>query len=144
MTSSSSSQSSEKRRRQRITAKANARARAAHAPGVLGWWMLSGDECWDCGVGLEPSMGSWDHVIALDRGGTNYLTNIVRCCYDCQRSKFTKTPAELEEYRDLVVTCANPDCGVQFKPRWAECKRGMARFHSHACAGAAKGKDWAR
>lgn len=129
-----------KRRLQRIAVSFNAKARRYHVPGVVHWTMLAGLDgpCHYCGIGLDLDHGSFDHVIPFDRGGTNEITNIVRCCMTCQRTKFTKTPAEFAEHSDMIVTCARPGCGNTWKPRWAERKRGMARYCSHQCAGAAR------
>jgi hypothetical protein len=133
-----------KRRLQRIAAGFNRKARKFHVQGVVSWEMLAalGDRCTYCGVGLSLEHGTWDHQVAFDKGGTNWITNIVRCCTGCQRRKFTKTPEEYAAHKDLMVKCARPDCDVMFKPRFAERQRGMAKFHSYACAGMAKGKGW--
>lgn len=122
----------------------NARARKYRAPGVVRWEQLvtMGDTCHYCGVVLSLDQGTWDHVIAFDRGGTNWPDNIVRCCTDCQRRKHTKTPEEYETHRGLTATCARPGCGTTYKPRWAEYINGRARFCSHRCAGMNKGKGW--
>jgi len=133
-----------KRRLQRIASTHNAKARKLHVPGVLSWQMLAaaGDYCRYCGTELRLEEGSWDHFLAFDRGGTNEISNIVRCCTACQRRKFTKTEAEYAEHRDRLVTCKRPGCGVQYKPRWAEWEAGRARYCSHVCAGMAKGQGW--
>lgn len=122
----------------------NSRARKYRAPGVIGWQVLAskGDRCHYCDVMLTIDQGTWDHAIAFDAGGTNWPDNIVRCCTDCQRRKHTKTPSEFAAHQGLIVTCARPDCGKTYQPRWAEYQNGRARFCSHACAGAAKGKGW--
>lgn len=144
---------SDKRRVQRIASTFNAKARRLHVPGVVSWQMLanvgridrSGEVislCFYCATELRLSDGSWDHTQAFDRGGTNFLTNIVRCCTDCQRRKHTKTPDEFAEHRVLEVTCKRPGCGNRYRPRWAEWLAGRARYCSHECAGAAKGQNW--
>lgn len=132
------------RRVQRIAASFNAKARKYHAPGVVTWQMLAIKDpyCHYCKIALDLEHGTWDHYVAFDRGGTNWPDNIVRCCTTCQRTKFTKTEDEFREHQELTVTCARPGCGNTFKPRWAEYKRGMARFCSHQCAGMARGKGW--
>lgn len=133
-----------KRRLQRIAATFNARARRFRVSGVVSWTMLLGlgNRCHYCSIELDLEHGTWDHVIAFERGGTNWISNIVRCCITCQREKHTKTPDEFAEHREMIVTCARPSCGNQFKPRYAERKRGMAKYCSHACAGASRGKGW--
>lgn len=89
-----------------------------------------GDRCFYCEIGMDKMDGSYDHVLAFNEGGTNDPSNIVRCCVSCQRRKFTKTPAEYEEYRHMRVTCALDGCDKVFTPRYAEAKRGMAKFCS--------------
>lgn len=134
-----------KRRLQRVASTFNAKARKLHVPGVVSWQMLAvmPERCHYCDIHLTLDQGSWDHVLAFDRGGTNEITNIVRCCTDCQRRKHTKTPKEFAEHRVLVVTCKRPGCGVSYTPRWAEWINGRARYHSRACAGAARGHpEW--
>jgi hypothetical protein len=133
-----------KRRIQRIASSFNAKARKNHAPGVVTWEMLASlpAYCRYCGIGLDLEHGTWDHYVAFDRGGDNWITNIVRCCTTCQRTKFTKTEAEFAEHKGMLVTCKRPGCGNQYKPRWAEWQRGMARYCSLRCAGSARGKDW--
>lgn len=133
-----------KRRLQRIAASFNAKARKRHVQGVVTWEMLASLEpsCRYCQIGLDLDHGSWDHYIAWDRGGDNWITNIVRCCTTCQRTKFTKSEGEFEAHKQLTVTCARPGCGNSYRPRWAEYQRGMARYCSHVCAGMARGKDW--
>lgn len=142
-----------KRRIQRIASTFNAKARRLHVPGVVSWEMLANvgrvDRtgpivalCAYCEIELRLEDGTWDHVLPFDRGGTNYLHNIVRCCTACQRSKFTKTPDEYAEHMDRLVTCKRPGCGNQYRPRWAEWEAGRARYCSHQCAGMAKGQGW--
>lgn len=133
-----------KRRLQRIASTFNAKARRLHVPGVVSWQMLAslGDKCAYCPTELTLDQGTWDHVLSFDKGGHNVISNIVRCCTTCQRAKFTKTPSEYAEHQVRLVTCKRPGCGVQYRPRWAEWQAGRARYHSHACAGAAKGQGW--
>jgi hypothetical protein len=132
-----------KRRLQRIAATFNARARKEHIPGVVAWQHLAiaGERCAYCGVHLELDQGTWDHRVPFHSGGDNWPTNIVRCCYSCNRRKFTKSEIDFLTY-DNQVTCARPGCGVVFTARFAERKRGMAKFCSHRCSGMAKGKNW--
>lgn len=100
----------------------------------LAYVALRSHACHYCGIGLEIGQGSFDHSVPLDRGGPNHTANIVRCCYTCNREKFTKTPEELEKYHGVTVICALPGCGVKFKPRYAEWANGRARYHSRSCA----------
>jgi 5-methylcytosine-specific restriction endonuclease McrA len=144
----------DKRRIQRIASTFNAKARRLHRPGVVSWEMLavvgrverSGPimaNCFYCGTELRLADGSWDHVKAFDKGGTNYITNIVRCCTTCQREKHTKSPDEYAEHQVRLVTCKRPGCtSPPYRPRWAEWQAGRARYCSHQCAGMAKGQAW--
>lgn len=124
------------RRLQRVAGGFNAKARRHHVKGVITPAMLiaKGDTCAYCGIALGLPDGTWDHVIAFDRGGSNVPENIVRCCMTCQRTKFTKTPAEFAEHREMLVTCALPGCSNTWQPRYAEQKRGMARYCSRSHA----------
>lgn len=133
-----------KRRLQRIASTFNSKARKLHVPGVVSWQMLATlpGQCFYCGTELRLEDGTWDHVTPFDNGGTNEITNIVRCCTHCQRTKFTKSVSEYAQHRELMVTCARPDCRNRYQPRWAEYQAGRARFCSHQCAGAAKGQGW--
>ena len=131
-----------KRRLGRIASGFNSRARKHHSLGVVSWETLIlvdrryGGLCVYCGTELPLSGGTWDHQIALSEGGRNDVRNIVRCCVDCQRRKFTKTPEQYAQHQELTVTC--PIDGVVFHPRWAEWLNGRARYCSHRCAGAAR------
>lgn len=131
-----------KRRIQRVASSFNAKARRLHVPGVVSWEMLASlpSFCRYCGIGLDLDHGSWDHYIAWDKGGDNWITNIVRCCTTCQRTKFTKTEEEFREHRELIVMCSRPGCTNTYQPRWAEYQNGRARYCSHRCAGMMKGK----
>lgn len=126
-----------KRRLQRVASSMNARARKYHAPGVIHWANLAimGNTCHYCGIEMLLEDGTWDHKIALNEGGTNWVSNIVRCCMTCQRTKFTKSPEAFEAHKELTVTC--PIDGTVFQPRWAEYQRGMAKYCSLRCAGVA-------
>lgn len=131
-----------RRRLQRIAADFNKKARQYGVPGVVTGEMLASIDqtCRYCGVKPASLMdGTWDHVVPFARGGTNELTNIVRACGSCNRTKHTKLPEELEAYRALLVTC--PVDGTVFKPRWSEWKAGRARHCSLRCAALAR---WAR
>jgi 5-methylcytosine-specific restriction endonuclease McrA len=39
-----------------------------------------------------------DHVIPLDRGGTDVVSNLACCCYTCNQLKGNLLPAEFREY----------------------------------------------
>jgi len=93
--------------------------------------------CFYCQADVPWGEGSFDHVIPYALGGMNTASNIVRSCFTCNRTKGTKTPAELMEYLQLSVTCS---CGKVFKPRFADWKRGYGKVCSRACAGRLGGR----
>lgn len=130
-------QSKEQRRLIRLAASMNKKARRLGAPGLLtaedlARISIKQKTCRYCAIRLEIGQGSFDHIIAFDRGGANAFHNVTRCCFDCQRSKFTKTEAEYAKHRSLTVTCHV--CGTEFKPRWGEWINGRARVCSRRCA----------
>lgn len=131
-------QSAEQRRLVRIAAAYNTKARRLGVRGVIRAEDLGRLElmpgCWYCKIGLEIGQGTFDHVIPFERGGQNTLLNLVRCCLTCNREKFTKSPDELEQHRDRVVTCGRPGCDNTFRPRWAEYQAGRARLCSRRCS----------
>ena len=122
------------RRLQRIASGFNSKARRLGRRGTVTWLHLYylPDRCFYCDVGMDKMDGSYDHVLSFDQGGSNDPSNIVRCCVSCQRRKFTKTPEEYDEHRLMRVTC--PVDGKVFTPRYAEAKRGMAKYCSRSCA----------
>jgi hypothetical protein len=89
--------------------------------------------CTYCGIGIDPLHCSFDHVTPFDRGGLNQSFNIVACCMSCQRSKSTKLPDEYQTARVQMSRCEV--CGIEFKPRWADWKRGYGRTCSRECSG---------
>lgn len=105
-------------------------------PGVVTAEMLAAmpGRCFYCGTELSIMNGTWDHKTPFDKGGSNQLRNIVRCCFTCNRRKFTKTPAEFATHEETWVTCALPGCGKQWQPRYAELLRGMAKYCSRSHA----------
>lgn len=125
----------EERRLNRLAASYNKKAAQHGVPGVVSAVSLARKPmvCNYCGIGLEVGQGTFDHVIPFDKGGTNNDDNIVRSCLTCNRKKFTKSPAEFAEHRDLVVACVV--CGKEYKPRWGEWINGRARVCSRKCAG---------
>jgi 5-methylcytosine-specific restriction endonuclease McrA len=50
--------------------------------------------CQYCGVKLDPSSISIDHVIPRSRGGRNTWENLVSCCRNCNTKKSNRTPKE--------------------------------------------------
>jgi 5-methylcytosine-specific restriction endonuclease McrA len=96
-------------------------------------FMNSNWVCTYCGIGIDPLHCSFDHVVPFDNGGPNEPGNIVACCMTCQRGKGTKSPPEYEFARHLLSQCEV--CGVQFKPRYADWRRGFGRTCSRICSG---------
>lgn len=131
----------------RLATGANKKARHLGRSGIITYVDLfhifkdSEGLCTYCGIGIYPETCSFDHVQAFDRGGTNDPSNVVACCLECQRGKFTKSPAEFEQWRTLRVTC--PVDGIVFRPRWADYSRGYGKYCSRRCSGAVGGQ-WTR
>jgi hypothetical protein len=88
--------------------------------------------CHYCHVTLTQRDSEFDHVISFDAGGPNDPANIVRCCGDCNNRKFTKSVDEFIRYRDTTYTCVV--CGNEFRPRYADERRGYGTTCSLACA----------
>ena len=122
----------------------NKKARKLGRPGRIDYvdlyniFKASGGDCEYCGIGITPEHCTFDHVVAFDRGGDNVVSNIKACCLQCQRRKFTKSPEEFEEWKNLRITC--PVDGVVFQPRWADHVRGLGKYCSRACSGAIGGQ----
>jgi len=132
------------RRYQRLAQAINKKAETLRAYGRLSAIDLAivardHPRCAYCGVGLEPGQGTFDHVVPFNRGGRNARDNLVRCCYTCNRRKFTKTPEELDEYLATTVTC--PIDGTEFRPRWSQLLAGNGRFCSRRCAARSRWVD---
>jgi len=131
------------RRLVRLASAMNAKAVRLGAPGLVAAFELmeilveSEGLCSYCGVEMSPMEGSFDHVVPYALGGANRKHNIVRSCLTCNRSKGTKSPEELAAYSALRVNCAV--CKKEFRPRWADWKRGLGRTCSRVCAGALGG-----
>ena len=115
----------------------NMRARKVRARGIITpeALALKPQVCFYCGTELAFGHGTYDHRVALDKGGSNQADNVVRCCITCQRKKFTKSE---DEYRTFIengsVTCALEGCSISWTPRFAERQRGMAKFCSRSHA----------
>jgi 5-methylcytosine-specific restriction endonuclease McrA len=84
----------ERNRQRNLIEVHNYRARRIGAPGritLAGWrWVLSvsGDQCLCCG---RDDVQLWiDHVISLERGGSNTDDNLQPLCATCNRAKGTK------------------------------------------------------
>lgn len=131
------------RRFVRLAAAANQRAARTGTRGRISSvdlaivYQRSDGLCAYCPTEIDPLHCSFDHALALDKGGANDTTNIVACCMTCQREKFTKDPTALTRWRELSVTC--PVDGVVFRPRWADWVRGYGRYCSRRCSGSVGG-----
>lgn len=51
-------------------------------------------QCQYCGTKAPLSELTYDHVVPRAQGGQTSWTNIVTCCYDCNRSKGNRTPVQ--------------------------------------------------
>ncbi len=103
-------------------------------PGALARVFIASDgHCRYCGIEIDWKGVSFDHVRAFARGGANTEKNLAASCITCQRTKHTKTPEEHAENMALTVACSV--CGKQYKPRWADWKRGYGKTCSRKCSG---------
>jgi 5-methylcytosine-specific restriction endonuclease McrA len=50
--------------------------------------------CQYCGTKAPLSELTYDHVVPRAQGGQTSWTNIVTCCYDCNRNKGNRTPVQ--------------------------------------------------
>lgn len=96
-------------------------------------FLASNGVCAYCDTEINWKGVSFDHVIAFAKGGRNTEENLAASCITCQRTKHTKTPEEHAQARALTVACEV--CGKQFKPRWADWKRGLGRTCGRKCSG---------
>lgn len=55
-------------------------------------------KCRYCSIAVGPMDCSFDHVVPFKSGGENTVDNLVVSCITCQRSKYTKTPQEYQEW----------------------------------------------
>jgi hypothetical protein len=106
----------------------------------LAWVYLEADRrCQYCGIDVTPGGVSFDHIVPWARGGSNSRSNLACSCITCQRTKFTKSPAQLAEYQALTVRCEV--CQREFRPRWADWIRGYGRTCSRVCSGTKGGQQ---
>jgi 5-methylcytosine-specific restriction endonuclease McrA len=101
-------------------------------------WLNEGGRCRYCDIEVDLMTVSFDHIDPLVKGGVNAVGNLAPCCMTCQRSKYTKTPEELEKWKNLTRRCLID--GKRFKPRWADYIRGYGFYCSRRCAGYAATK----
>ena len=130
-------QSPLQRRLVRIAGAMNAKARRLGATGRVSAESLllviqRYQRCPYCGDDVDPMHGSFDHVLAFDRGGPNTSDNLAFGHLSCNRTKFTKDPAEHAAFANLSVTC--PVDGTVFRPRYADWIRGLGRYCSRSCS----------
>lgn len=70
--------------------------------------VLAREDCYLCGVRVEFSLRSIDHIQPFSLGGTSDLSNLGMCCRGCNSEKKDKT---LEEYRrDKFITSRGEKC----------------------------------
>ena len=98
--------------------------------------IMANPSCYYCNYTIEMGHGSFDHVIAFERGGRNTTDNIVRACLTCNRIKHTKTPEEFAAYQSTIFRC--DQCGRVFRPRFSDWKNGNGRFCSRACSASSR------
>jgi hypothetical protein len=121
----------------------NSKARRLGLPGTVSAedlaraWIEVDGRCAYCRVETAAIGATYDHAVPFDKGGENRPSNIRVSCVRCQRGKFTMSETQFLEYRELKVRCP---CGIMFKPRAADYRRGFGRYHSRACAGRAGGE----
>ena len=133
------------RRYKRLAVGANRKAERLGAIGriderdLYAIYGASDGACAYCGIFVSPAENSFDHIIPFDKGGSNTADNITVCCLTCQRAKFTKSPEEYEAWKTLVLVC--PVDGREFRPRWADYRRGLGRYCSRRCSGAIGGSS---
>lgn len=136
------------RRFNKLAAAINAKAKKLGAPGRITAYDLAvlftraNRRCAYCGIEVSARGVSFDHKQAFAKGGPNTVDNLAVSCMTCQRGKFTKTPDEWAQAKDMEVACEG--CGVMFKPRWADYQRGYGRMHSRSCSGKKGGQQGAR
>lgn len=100
----------------------------------LAWlFMQSQGLCPYCGIEITPLDCSFDHMLPFDAGGENTLANVVACCLTCQRQKARRLAHEFAEARVMVRQCEI--CGIDFRPRYADVRRGYGTTCSAICAG---------
>ena len=133
------SQGSVERRLSKVAAALNQAWQKAGTPGVkltavdLARIYLRDDgKCVYCEIELDPMTCSFDHSIALSKGGPNTVENLVLCCITDQRTKHAKTPAQHASYQQLERIC--PVDGTAFRPRFADVQRGLGFFCSRRCS----------
>lgn len=48
-------------------------------------------KCFYCGCELNDSNRTIDHIVPINKGGTNDIKNLVCCCHDCNQVKGGET-----------------------------------------------------
>lgn len=83
------------------------RARKRHAKGthtcadIQAQYQRQKGHCYWCGKRLDKTYNV-DHVIPLSRGGSNWPSNLVIACRDCNNHKYNKLPHEWPESGRLL------------------------------------------
>lgn len=55
--------------------------------------------CWYCGIQLDKSNYTSDHVVSKKNGGTDSIDNLVPCCKRCNSRKGTRA---IEQFREKL------------------------------------------
>jgi len=61
------------------------------------WWqsrLSSGASCYYCGVALQPSTATMDHIVPISQGGQSTRGNVVPACKPCNTAKRDLTAME--------------------------------------------------
>jgi hypothetical protein len=96
-------------------------------------FLYSDGVCPYCGIGITTADCSFDHKLPFDGGGDNTTDNIVACCLTDQRQKARRLVSDYAAARAHRANCII--CGREFKPRWADVRRGFGQTCSAKCAG---------
>lgn len=132
------------RRLVRTAAGFNRKARKYKVPGVVTAedlariYLSTQGRCFYCAAELDPFVGTFDHKLPFERGGTNLRDNIVPSCLTDNRQKFTMTEAEYRDWLALERRCKG--CAKSFKPRASDYRRGLGFYCSRSCSGRAGGQ----
>ena len=59
----------------------------------------TGGRCAYCGISLDKSRFTLDHIIPRCKGGTDDIVNLVPCCESCNKRKWDK---DLTEFLPII------------------------------------------
>ena len=92
-----------------------------------------GFKCSYCGHRFPASKLNYDHVIPRSRGGKTEWTNVVAACYECNKKKGARTPAQAgmrllvkpERPAFLPITMLRFERDEKHPPEWAQWLRDV-------------------